>query len=498
MPSAAHSCPWCDAQVQDLEALCANCMRSPAQHPSRFGAGAGLELELATPAPGARPKPAALVGPSASAAVAKKSAPTPAASALELELPLPATPQSAAAPAAPPVAVVAPVSAGALDDDWDSADLDIGLDMAADVAPPPRINKPREGVGVAAHKPPSSRAPHGHDVPADEVSARADYGPAPSNPFASAGYALRVFRRKRVLAQELAEQRLIHRSVGEALAEKLCVLVDELAALPAMDLDGLMTAAHAASGAVAERSAGLAALDRQAAGKLSQVEQQLARLRAERVQQETDRQLAQLHLEQCTQKQRRLKAALAELDEELEQAHEEARKAAGRNAEFAPPQQARRIAAIEQRLASLREQVPARQQAVSAAGAQLREKQKQLRATDSAMAAQRQARSDTLEEGSEALAGPQRELQQARQRRYEAYDGALARIALERPKLIDAEREARIVKIQQGRADNERRLAVLERAVGAYNQTSYKRGVTLIAAAVVLATLLLLSMLRVS
>ncbi|HHH12028.1 MAG TPA: hypothetical protein ENK23_08165 [Sorangium sp.] len=441
-------------------------MRSPAQHPSHRGgeAPAELALELDLPHEHARPSSTGAPPPAHDAAAALRS-------------PLPAPSPSAGG--------AAPVE----DAPWGEDDDDLsGLQLAEEVAPRP----PARTAQRTAATGPNAAEQAAAALSLDDVAARAGYGAAPSNPLLCAPYALRVYRRRRELCTQLVEQQVVHRETDDVLRQQLVAVVDELLCKPGMDLVGAAERAQQANARVQVQRAQFDDVDGETAARLDAMQQQLVQLAKQQRQAAADHQLAKVHLAACEQRRERLIGVRKELAAALQTAHERAARAAGPNAEFAPPEHAPKIAAYQGQLDACSERLEARGVAVRQARSTLADKAQQLRHLDRLLRDARQQRGAAQLQAEQRRAAPRAQLRAALKARHDVYEQLLQRIALERPQLIDNAAALRIEQLHTAIGANDDALAVLKRAIDAYDEQAYKRGVTLWLAAVVVVTLSLL------
>ncbi|MCC6523091.1 MAG: hypothetical protein IT373_10555 [Polyangiaceae bacterium] len=480
-----ETCPWCGVALAKRGAICRGCLRDPAQHPSVLaaqGGGAGLELDLAPPAPQAVPlvqqaaRPA--FGEAARPSVfAAREAPPPAqareSGTLELGELDPDVPALELADDAvrPPKSRPGPVS------------QPTGSDTPSGAGQRPRPAPGRPGGGAAG---PAEAAPLGPSVDPSRVRELAGYGPAPTNPLLWPWSAWRVYKRRRELAARLVEQQRAHDELVHDRKSRLADIVDRLRRQNRDELQPILRPLAAPDALVAARRSELTASESRAGVEFGGFDAEAARLGEERARLEEAERAALTHFETCEQEHARADAKHRRHAIELEAAHEAARQAAGQGARFAPPEQARRIQAIEQargpieaeRAAKAKALAEAREAARAATGAlgdldrRLEQLRARRRAAEAAAAEHRQA----------ALDG----LRQAERDRLARYDEALRAIVATHPKLV---RGVMRVEIERADADiqaSTAELALHREAVGAYDRRTYQRGLALAAVVVVL------------
>jgi len=312
-------------------------------------------------------------------------------------------------------------------------------------------------------------------------------------------YAWRVFRRRRELLAVVVAQERVHGEVRRALREQLAGVVAQ-ATSGAADGEAVTPLLKPVAEAEAQIEASSQQLDATAgqfAERLEAVERKLAEAHAARTQAQRDRDLAQIHLEDCQQKQARARAALRRADEMLQAAHDAAAAAAGRGAEYAPPEHARRIAQREADRLPLADRLRNRARAAAEAVALLKQRERGVKAADRRISAVLDARAALEAEATSAKDSSFARLDAARVRRLDAYELVLAQIEADHPALLNDELRRRVATVRGKLAEADADLERHRRAVDAYDRDGYRRGVLVAAAIGLLLLLLLLTTVRV-
>jgi hypothetical protein len=498
-------------------------MRSPAQHPSRRGqpkAGPDLELELepgAPPASGTTPRSSASGRGILGGSRLHEDGPAPSGGppdALELDLADDGEPpESARRPLGPPPPRQESAASDAmlsLDDDVGS--LDVGLDLGTEpvsAAPP---SGPESGTR-AAPRPlvagmAASRTPPPSGVAAvagvavvvpSEVAALAAYGPEPRNILEAPVYAVRVLRRR-------AELRRLHRKRGEehaerarAIREQIAALVDELLARADPAAVARITASLAEEKHVVDEQRNRLAFSAGAhAEKLGALERDRAVEEGARRERQRERSMAQVVLEDAMQKQARIEETLRRIDMQLTAEHEDARGAAGKDARFAPPEHAKRIAALDAEQTRVTELKQRADDAVDVARGNLRDKDRALRDAAERIAAVHRLRLQSEQAARNEQTRAYLDLRHAEDRRLQAYQAALARIGTEHPGLLGREIGGRVDELERAIASEDADLERHRLAIDAYAAEAMKRGIAVLGVLVVAVVAVLVMLLRVA
>ena len=519
-------------------------MRSPAQHPTRLARDVGgLELDLglappsqprpaaSAPASGRRPSPA--TPPAAAgggpASGRRQAPPVPAALGADDEIELGSDLEvSGSGPAA--------ATLGGGDSAWDEDHdaLEVGLDLgsvrppapaapgsapekpvksraattggnaaaaaaAAAAAPPEPLASRPSGRGAATAQTPGAAAAGPGTLSADdyEVKALAQYGPVPEPIWAAPKYAWRVYQRRQELRKQLVQQESFHEQAQKAVREKLAAEVDAIAERHDSDeLSMILAPIDDAEQMFGQRRAQIDAAAGQFAAQFADIDKQLAAEQEVRKQRVRDREMAQIQVEDAVQKHARVTGEVKRLEAMIAAAHEQAQKAAG-GADFAPPEHARKIAALEAQKGKVATQLEARERALAEAKTALRERAAELRAVDDRVRAIHARTNQTEEQAGEARQLAIEGMKQAHQRRLQAYETALERICIERPDLVDEATQARIDQLKKDLAEVDVDLERHRLAIDAYDKPTFQKGVGLVAAAAVLLLVLLVSLARV-
>ncbi len=407
------------------------------------------------------------------------------------------------------------------DEEWEGGGaLDVGLDYGSE-APPPLKAEPKRTAPASSPDPafdlhdddpgppPASTRGSPRPQPAqvvtaqpvfspDEIEVVAQYGPVPPNPLLAPLYALRVFQRRRALVGLLSLARRTHEQATSALRGKLTTIVDRVVAKASPDqVQGVMGPIRAAEQKLADRKAQLEAASGQFASQVKTLQQELEAEGKKKQQLERDRNMAQIKVEDAVHKRAQAAAELKRLNVEIEAAHEAAAKAAGKDATFAPPEHAKRIAALEAQRAKLSEQVKGRDKAVTDARAELKERQRAISILEARVNAihGRQARME--QEAGQAQNLGLTCLKQAQNERLVAYEVAFDAIVAQAPHLIDDATASEVADVKRQIAQCDADLAKQELAVDAYDRAAVKRGVAIAIALAILVVLALISVARV-
>jgi hypothetical protein len=178
-------------------------------------------------------------------------------------------------------------------------------------------------------------------------------------------------------------------------------------------------------------------------------------------------------------------------------AHEDAREAAGKDARFAPPEHAKKIAALEREHERVRAQKQAADDAVDRARAELRERERALREVADRIFGIHRRRQATEELARRQQSSGYDALRRAQDKRLEAYQRALARLGDEHAGLLGPEARLRVDELERGLAVADADLERHRLAVDAYDADGLKRGVAVLAVAAVALLLVLVTIARV-
>ncbi|MBI4951012.1 MAG: hypothetical protein HY908_03195 [Myxococcales bacterium] len=479
------TCPWCGVALSKRGAICRGCLRDPAQHPSVLaaeGGGAGLELDLAPPAPrevpvvqqAARPafgeaaKPSVFAGREAPPSAAARESGTLELGELDPDVPaLELADDAVRPPKSRPGAVSAPT----------------GSDTPSASGPRPRPAPGGPGGGAVGPAEGTALAPAEDPSRVREL---AGYGPAPANPVLWPWYAWRVYKRRRELVAHLAEQSRAHDELVHDRKSRLADIVDRLRRQNRDELQAILRPLAAPDALVEQRRGELTASESRAGVEFGGFDAEASRLGEERTRLEEAERSALARFDACEQEQARADAKHRRHAIELEAAHEAARQAAGQGARFAPPEQARRIQAIEQARGPIEAERAEKVQALAEAREAARVATGALRDLDRRVeqlrARRRAAEAAAAQHRQAALDG----LRQAERERLARYDEALRAIVTSHPKLVRG-----VMRVEIERADSDiqastAELALHRAAVGAYDRTTYPRGLALAAVVAVL------------
>lgn len=501
-------CPWCGAGIEPGETLCLNCMKRPADHPSRA-------VTRTAKSPGVDPPK-------------KKEAPKEIAFELELDLP------GKEAPKAQPATRVAgtPLPRRAADDAPDSDALDIVLAPAD--APEPEPAKPKKGraaasglaeidsdddddgpglgaialadddpkpaardgakprVATAARQPVTAPAKAADPLEVDDgqVALLAAYGPLPSTLFESLRYAFKVMRRKR-------ELRRLYARVGEEGEQKKRQLQVELVTLldgaraAHPDHEGLEVACRPiadASRAIADRAAELELTKQQYWAHVAKLDAELDERAKDSEKLLGERRTAQVLLEDANATRARVRGDLARIERDHAAASEAAAKAAG-DAEFAPPDHARRIADLDAKKSAAAAEVEKAEGGVAHAEAAVGALDRQLRDVDRRVADVHARRRALDQQADAARDAGTRNIQTAEQQRLDTYEAALRRAVELYPEVLAGEPMKAFEAIDAQLLESAREVEKHRRAIDAYDKEGAQKGL-IFAVAIALALLI--------
>ncbi len=336
----------------------------------------------------------------------------------------------------------------------------------------------------------------------DELAVRqlAGYGLVPDNILATLPYAWRVYRRRKELRQLYSRQQETHGDLCRGLRQQLADVIDEATAGAANQsaVQSLLAPIAQAEQLIGQRSQTLDAATDQYSTQLGAIDHELSALRETRKQVSRDRDMAQIQVEDAVQKRAQAQAALRRMDERIQVAHDAASDAAGRGADFAPPEHARKIASLQSERAPLVEQLAACEAATTQAHSVLRQQDKALRDEDRKTAATDARRKGAKREAGQAQDVGLRGIQEAQDLRLDACQSVVTALQTDHPELLTEDHGRRIGDINAGIT---RAAADLERhrlAIDAYDGSSFKRGLLIVGAIGVVILLLIVTMARVS
>ena len=535
LSGSTGSCPWCGTALPPGQGeidLCGRCGRSPAQHPSAKGTG-GLSLGLGSVPPPASAEAEDDGGGLFAARPALKrpsrgSARIPSKHKMERieEGPSDDTPLKGLVegvddgqglglaveldrdvPAPAPAKRKAPAPRGGLgllddDDDDQGESLDIGLDMGSvppkappppssgDGAPPslpqpptsmpspgdgpaPVVSLPSPGPVVSARPPPA--------VDPEKVRLLAGYGPFPPNIAATPLYALKVIKRRFELKKLYQQQIELHADTVRTLRDELA---DEVSQLVRGDeggaLDDLERTLAEADGVVAERQKVMDAASSAFAARFKALEDALAKHQEARKEAVKARDMAQIAVEDAGQKRRAVEEELKRVESRLAAAHEQAREAAGAGAEFAPPEHAKRIAALQGEAAEVGKRLAEHDRVLAEARRQLRERDKAIKSVDAAIADVHRQNASLEKEAGQTHGAAMEALKQAQSYRHALYEQALERIRSQHATMIGTELAQRIDAVNERIKDADVELEAHRLALDVYDKDGFKRGVAIL------------------
>lgn len=361
------------------------------------------------------------------------------------------------------------------------------------MAAPPAASK---GVAPAVARSEEPSVPSTEPTDA-EVALLAGFGDAPLDWPRSAAYAVRVLRRRRVLAELLTRTRSdAERSKRRAQSEMVAVLeaveerdrdVEAVAAAmaPIRELLGLLESRNESlSRARAQHRADAAAL----ASELASREGDRDRLVPER-------RTAQVWVEDASATLSRLKGDLSRLSRELTVAHEDATKAAG-DSEFAPPDHARRITEIEATRARTTEEIVGAERNLATRRGDLADVERRISEAERAIADVHARRTALDRRAREEVAAGEQAVESADHQRLDAGEAALRSLARNHPTVLTPDEQERFAVLDESLSASVRRVLLHQRALDAYDPAAFRRGVGLLGGAAVAALLLLVLVVR--
>lgn len=369
------------------------------------------------------------------------------------------------------------------DDDGPGVPLELavpGLHAGAPGAPQAAAPAPA-GQGIAAAATPIAgavlAAPEAGPSE-DEIFTFAAYGPPPTSLAGAPGYAVRVFRRRQRLQQKLRVARRTRDGAKAAADQVLAAAMEALrdGAPPTHPLahmfetlrgyDAVQEAAHDASAEIA----------RQQAAARQSLHGELEQLQGQKATADVQAATAEAEVERAAQARARVEARIKRVEIELRAAHEAARLAAGQGAQFAPPEHAARIQALEAERAQRGTELAEATRALSALEVRAREKRAVVRGLrrqtgDKAKVTEEQERA-----ARDSLRAGERGVESARGRRLVAYADAGREVLRARPQELSTAQvdRAREVEAQLGAA--ERALELCVRALDAADRDWERKG----------------------
>lgn len=329
-----------------------------------------------------------------------------------------------------------------------------------------------------------------------EVGLVAGFGDPPFEWLPSVKYAIRVLRRRRVLAA-LVEQvraesegarRAAQRDMGSLLESFEARVGDdeEVAALlqPLRDLFGQV---QSTSEALARSREQHRADDAALAGELRAGE-------AAREQLTPERRIAQVWVEDVTATVTRLKGDLARLSRELTVAHEDAAKAAGES-DFAPPEHARRITELESTRARTTQEIVEAEQNLASRRSTLADVDRRIAEAERSIANVHSRRSALARRARDEEQAGSQAVQSADHARLDATEAALRSLADDEVPRLTVDEVTRFEALDATLSSAARRRLLHERALVAHHPEAFRRGVTLLAsgAAALLALIVLVA-----
>ncbi|MEZ4446538.1 MAG: hypothetical protein R3B72_46090 [Polyangiaceae bacterium] len=429
--------------------------------------------------------------------------------------------------------------------DDDVAGLDVGLDLGS--VPPPGGHAmpapapipapapaPRTDPGAAAEPAASPPAPPGSSASAstsaapdaapaaeaprkpeialpdlpdreqpmidpERVERLAGYGPIPAELPLAPLYAITVLRRRYELKREVQQQKRLHDDTVRALREELADEVKRmLEGADGSKLDALKRELGAADAAYAEQGKAMDAAASAFASRFRGLDDELERRKRERQDAVRARDMATIQVEDARQGRSKVLEEKARIEGLLAVAHEEARAAAGEGAEYAPPGHAQKLQRLLEQQVEAEKRMSHHDRLLAEARRHLRARERAIRAIDDAVK-QVHRKSAALEKEARVTHGGAIDaLKAAQHERLDAYERGLLLLQAQHPNLIGREEQKRLHTIREQIEEADADLVAIEHAPRAYDDTSFKRGLAVLAVIGVIVLLLIGTVIRIA
>jgi hypothetical protein len=329
---------------------------------------------------------------------------------------------------------------------------------------------------VASHQVP---AVAGAMIEAEEraIAELASFQPAPTNLLRCVPYAWHVWQRRNALQQLELGQRDRHAQTRRMLRERIADIIDEAAATQGEVLAPLLEPVKQADQLIAARTAEAEATQGQLLTRLDQLDKELVAHAEQRKQLARDANLAQIQVEDATDKRLRADSEHARINQKIQAAHDAAQAEAEVGQEFASPEHARQIRALQTDATAAAQTLATRAAALSKAQTELRERQKAIHDLDVRVRGIQAQRSAAQNQGQVAQGQSLNALMAARDQRLDAYEAVLVTLNSEHRGLLTPEQHARTDDIYREIETNDALLERYKRAVDAYDRQSFVRGV---------------------
>ncbi len=351
-----------------------------------------------------------------------------------------------------------------------------------------------ERAAAAQPKPAAGPSPGPNELELrhDELVSLADYPQRPDGLAACPKYAWGVFWRHRGLKQEVeakshAFEQLLHgvRSQFDEMAS------DARSRMPE-ELAPYFAEADEAQAVVTERQEQIQADDTSFSGEDEALGIQLKEISQQRGPLEEVVKAARIQVEGAMDQQRHAALAHKRGAAQLNAAMEAAREAAAEGARFAPPEHAKRIQKLQVTDQEQKRELDARDATLNVAKTELQAAHKQIRNNDHAMSNIARAR-QSLEKRARktkdtALGG----LHEAQVLRLEAVERALRVIEVEQPGALSPTHLAKMTDLDESKDRASEDLDTLREAVATYDEEAIKKGVGLVAAAILTVIVLII------
>ncbi|HZO11758.1 MAG TPA: hypothetical protein VFB62_00815 [Polyangiaceae bacterium] len=366
---------------------------------------------------------------------------------------------------------------------------ELKIDLESDKPPPPAPSSRRQ---LPPLLPPAALVPPPPEPASDpRILALAGYDLPPTHFFASVPYAWRVYRRRTRLREQHATQARARDDRRRELRQELAQILDDATHDRRDELGDVLQPVLAADELMRSRSQDLETSSDQHASRIADLGGNIGRLEEASKQCTRERSLAQATVEEAQAQLTRAQDDKRRVASLLESAHDAARAAAGRGAEFAPPEHAHRITELDAELARA-------QTALEACDTTLREAQEQLRLRERALK-DAEAQVDRLKSAkrtAEREAHAARELssaslREANEQRLDACEQTLTILVAERPQLFATDTLARAETLKSELVELDVDLERHRLAIHAYDQRAFRRGWMLVAGAALTVVVLL-------
>lgn len=365
------------------------------------------------------------------------------------------------------------------------------IDLESERPPPPSSTRHVPALAPPAALLPLAPPPVPEPASDPRILALAGYDAPPPNFFASVPYAWRVYRRRATLREQHATQARLRDDRRRELRQELAQILDDATHDKHDELGEVLQPVLAADELMRDRSQDLETSSDQHASRIADLGGNIGRLEEATKQCSRERSLAQATVEEAQAQLARAQDDKRRVESLLETAHDAARRAAGRGAEFAPPEHALRITELDGELARANA-------ALVTCDKTLRDTQEQLRLRERALkdAEAQVDRLKSAKRSAEREAHASRELssaslRQAHEQRLDACEQALTILLAERPQIFASEALTRADTLKGELVELDVDLERHRLAIHAYDQQAFRRGLMLVAGAALTVVVLL-------